>query len=111
MRTGGTSTTASSGDTDTDGHRRSDVPGGPWRAAAPHEGSRLPPVDGPAAPQESAIAPLGILYTVCGLLLVVLFGEAAVTLLCGLLLVIPGGVSLVRTYRRGKRARGMGAGV
>ncbi|MGW2116957.1 hypothetical protein [Streptomyces zhihengii] len=106
MRTGGTPTTALAGDAGADGDRRSGVPGDPWRAAAPHQGARPRPADGRAAPQEVAIAPLGILYTVCGLLLVVLFGEAAVTLLCGLLLVIPGGVSLVRAYLRAKRARG-----
>ncbi|MBM9618795.1 hypothetical protein [Streptomyces zhihengii] len=100
MRTGGTPTTALAGEAGADGDRRSGVPGDSWRAAAPR------PADGRAAPQEVAIAPLGILYTVCGLLLVVLFGEAAVTLLCGLLLVIPGGVSLVRAYLRAKRARG-----
>ncbi|MFD0430729.1 hypothetical protein ACFQ60_35670 [Streptomyces zhihengii] len=70
------------------------MPGDSWRAAAPR------PADGRAAPQEVAIAPLGILYTVCGLLLVVLFGEAAVTLLCGLLLVIPGSLARPRVSAR-----------
>lgn len=106
MSTGGTPTTALPGDAGADGDRRTDVHGGSLRGAAPHHAARPLPADGRAAPQEVAIAPLGVLYTVCGLLLVVLFGEAAVTLLCGLLLVIPGGVSLVRAYLRAKQTRG-----
>lgn len=107
MRTGGTPTTALAGDAGAGGDRRFDGPGGSVRGAALHHEARPRPADGrAAASQEVAIAPLGVLYTVCGLLLVVLFGEAPVTLLCGLLLVIPGGVSLVRSYLRAKSARG-----
>lgn len=57
------------------------------------------------AGRERTIAPLGLLQTVCGILLITLFSHASVARGCCLLLLVSGCLSLVLAYMSRRKAR------